>query len=184
MAKMIDVDGKIIKSKEKTTALNSYEEGAKVFRKFVRRPMKYKDSRVMLRVEMKGKFSGWKLKDELLKAFGMEPGNCIFMNDLNVLGYDNPDVQNDTWLVDGLAGGKAADWLDDENVTTGTVFEGIFVLKYEKVGGITDDSSGAKDAMIAELILEKGLSVVEQKKETEIPMESLDALLSLLSNRP
>lgn len=141
------------------SVLNDYVEGAKLFRRFIRRPEKYKNQKVFLRVKMNGLFYGWKLKEELTSAFGITPGECLFMNDLYVLGYENPDVEKDTWTIDGMAVGEAADWIEDADITRGTVFEGIFSMRYEPVLRITSGDSMQK-TMIAMLILEKGHDVI------------------------
>ena len=106
----------------------SFEEGALLFAKFLKRPMIYAGQEAVLRVRMDGEYGTWRLKEELLDAFGFEPGYCTFINDLYVLGVQ-PFVSDSSWVIDCIAEGFAADWLDDELVEQGTIFEGKFRLK-------------------------------------------------------
>ena len=169
-------------SNQDTTFLNDYKEGAKLFRKFVRRPGKYKDQEALLRVKMTGSFSGWRLKDELTGAFGMQNGDCLFMNDLYVLGSDDMDVQRETWIVDGMAEGEAADWIEEADITRGTVFEGVFLMRYEPVPGLKAGDR-AYETSIAMLILKRGIKVVEnngmQENDDEI-LNISDSIRKLL----
>lgn len=136
---------------------NDYKFGAKTFRKFVRRPERFKNTEVFLRVRMDGLYSGWKLKDQLYEVYGVRSGDALYLNDIWTLGLDNIDVDDDLWEIDCFAQGDAADWLDDNEVSQGTIFEGIFQMRYEMVPKITPSG----DAKIAKLILKKGIRVIE-----------------------
>lgn len=139
-----------------------YIHGAKTYRKFVRRPERFKNTEVTLRVRMNGMYSGWQLKDELFMAYGMRSGDALYLNKLWVLGMDNIDVEDNLWEIDCFAQDEAADWLDENGVTQGTVFDGVFRLAYELIPKIA--SRGvyeSVDAKIAKLILVKGLSIIE-----------------------
>lgn len=139
-----------------------YIAGAKIYRKFVRRPERFKNTEVTLRVRMDGMYSGWQLKDELFMAYGMRSGDALYLNDLWVLGMDKIDVEDNLWEIDCFAQNDAADWLDDNEVTQGTVFEGVFRLAYELIPKIASRGDHESvDAKIAKLILIKGLSVIE-----------------------
>ena len=150
-------------SSETIPAGEDYVTGAKAYRKFVRRPERFKNTEVTLRVRMDGMYGGWQLKDELFLAYGMRSGDALYLNDLWVLGIDVIDVDDSLWVIDCFAQGDAADWLDDNEVTQGTIFEGIFRLAYELVPQIASRGNHESvDAKIAKLILVKGLSVIEQ----------------------
>lgn len=138
-----------------------YVEGAKLFSRFVKRPERYKNIETTLRVRMDGLYGGWRLRDEVCEAFGFVPGDTLFLNNIFVIGAP-VDVDNDIWYVDCLAKDRAADWLDDNAITTGTVFEGRFKLAYELVekGAGTRGSIGAVDAKIANLILVEGIKII------------------------
>lgn len=143
--------------------LNAYIEGAKLFRKFVRRPERYKNQEAILRVRFDGQYGGWRLRDDVYKAFGFEPGVAVFLNDLYTLGT-NVDIDEDVWMLDCFADGAAADWLDDNEVTSGTIFEGKFRFAYEMVkdGAGSARTTYAVDAKIANLILLEGLRVISR----------------------
>lgn len=151
------------RSQDRSKDKDSYIEGAKLFRKFVMRPARYRNTEAALRVRFDGEYGGWRLRDELVRAFGFEPGSVLFMNDVFTLGI-KPNVENDTWVVDCIADGEAADWLEDNEVESGTIFEGVFRFAYEQVenaAGIRGLSS-AVDAYIAKLVLVKGIDIISR----------------------
>lgn len=141
--------------------VNDYSAGANLYKKFVKRPVHYKGQDAVLRVRMDGKFGDARLREALYEAFGMPIGDAIYLNDLFVLGT-SIDVSYDGWLIDAFAEGNAADWLDENNVTTGTVFEAKFRFAYEivKKGGAARGEL-PHDAYQAKLIMLKGIRVIE-----------------------
>lgn len=147
-----------------TDLVDEYIKGVKSYRNFIRRPERYKDCLMTLRVRMDGKYSGWRLKDELYEAFGVPKGDALYLNDLWVLGLDNIDVDIDEWNIDCFATGDAADWIDNNEITQGTIFEGKFLTKYRWVPHIAGRGKGSEpvDAMIAKLILVEGIRVIER----------------------
>ena len=152
---------------------DSYIEGAKLFRKFVMRPARYRNTEATLRVRFDGEYGGWRLRDGLVRAFGFEPGNILFMNDLFTLGI-KPNVDNRIWVVDCFADGEAADWLEDNEIEPGTIFEGIFRFVYENVkngAGIAGVSS-AVDAYIANLVLVRGIDIISRDVKVKSRTES------------
>ena len=137
--------------------------GAKQYAKFIKRPERYKGNEAVLRVRMDGRFGDARLREELYEAFNMPIGDALYLNDLFVLG-SAIDVDQAGWLIDAWANGEAADWLDDNEVTTGTTFEAKFRFAYEIVknggripGGVPHDVYHAK------LIMIKGIRVVEKE---------------------
>lgn len=141
----------------------SYIEGAKLFRRFVTRPATYQDTEAILRVRFDGQYGGWRLRDEVAKAFGFEPGTFLFLNDVFTLGI-KPSVEHEIWCVDCFASDKAADWLEDNDVDQGTIFEGRFKFVYKTVenGAGIRGVNKAVDAKIANLILLEGVSVISR----------------------
>ncbi len=142
---------------------DSYIEGAKLFRKFVTRPARYRNTEATLRVRFDGEYGGWRLRAEVVRAFGFEPGNILFMNDIFTLGI-KPNVDHNIWVVDCFADGEAADWLEENEVEPGTIFEGVFKFVYEKVengAGILGVSK-AVDAYIANLVLVRGIDIISR----------------------
>lgn len=150
---------------------DEFVSGAKLFRKFVRRPERFKNTEVMLRVRMDGNYGGWRLKNQLFEVFGMRSGDALYLKDFWVLGLQNIDVDTDEWEIDCFAQGDAADWLDDNDVTKGTVFEGVFRMMYEEVPKITPSG----DAKVVRLILIKGNRVIEHSVVTGIKNSSEDS---------
>lgn len=137
--------------------------GAKLYAKFIKRPERYKGKEAILRVRMDGRYGDARLREELYEAFNMPIGDALYLNDLFVLG-SAIDVDQDGWLIDAWADGEAADWLDNNDVTTGTTFEAKFRFAHEIVknggripGGIP------RDAYHAKLIMLNGIRVVEKE---------------------
>ncbi len=186
-----DLEGKVYRAVSKeiqrqrgnqssdTDSSNAYIEGAKIFRKFVRRPERYKNQEAILRVRFDGQYGGWRLRDEVYRAFGFQPGVAVYLNELYTLGT-NVDIDESVWVLDCFADGDAADWLDDNEVTSGTIFEGKFRFVYEMVkdGAGTSRTTYAVDAKIANLILLEGLRVIS--RDVAINLSRRDASKSMI----
>lgn len=144
--------------------------GAKLYAKFIKRPERYKGREAILRVRMDGRYGDSRLRKELYEAFNMPIGDALYMNDLFVLG-SAIDVDQDGWLIDAWAEGDAADWLDDNEVTTGTTFEAKFRFAHEivKKGGRVPGGV-PRDVYQAKLIMINGIRIVE--KEPKKPTSS------------
>lgn len=137
--------------------------GAKLYAKFIKRPERYKGKEAILRVRMDGRYGDARLREELYEAFNMPIGDALYLNDLFVLG-SAIDVDQDGWLIDAWADGEAADWLDDNDVTTGTTFEAKFRFAHEIVRNGGRIPGGApRDVYHAKLIMLKGIRVVEKE---------------------
>ena len=153
-------------AQSKVPTLADYVEGAKLFRCFALLPKRYNGREVILRIRMDGQFGTWKMKDEFFTSFGFEPGDALFGNDASVIGIEMDDLDERARTIDFFAGGENADWILNNGVTTGTIFEGRFRFAYERVNDITSRSFGTTDANIAALILIEGRTVIgrEAKK--------------------
>lgn len=171
-----------------------YKSGALLYKKFLLLPEKYAGSKVFLRIRLSGKFGTWLVKDELFTARGLSRSDTLFVNDgMYVLGADFWDVDMDGINVDFFAQGKAADWILDNNVTLGTIFEGTFKLTYEIVPNV---SKGNRKVRIAAAVLISGNSVIgkdedfieQERNKLKSSVSSDDdetkasALLSMLNN--
>ena len=164
------IDGEIkrqrigVQGEVASAPIDEYVKGAADYRKFVRLPERYKDKILTLRVFMRGNFGGWRLRDEIFDAFTMPNGDALYLNSLWVIGWDAIDVDEDTWEIDCFAPGPAADWIDSNEVSQGTIFEGRFRTRYEKVSKIAGRGDNEKpvDAMMAKLILVEGLRVIQR----------------------
>ena len=135
--------------------------GPRLYKSFVKRPKRYKGQEAILRVRMEGRFGDTRLRDEVYTAFGMPIGDAIYMNGLFVQGT-SVDVDYEGWLIDAFATGDAADWLDENKITTGTVFEGKFRFAYEIVkNGGSARGELPHDVYQAKLILLEGIRIIE-----------------------
>lgn len=146
-------------------------KGAKRYAKFIKRPKRYKGQEAVLRVRMDGRFGDSRLCEEVYEAFGMPIGDALYINDLYVLGT-MVDVEQAGWYIDAWAEGAAADWIDNNEITTGTTFEAKFLFDYEivKNGGRIPGGS-PKDVYQAKLIMLKGIKIIE--KEPQGPIRTL-----------
>lgn len=168
-------------SQSSISSVDEYIKGARQYRNFVRRPERYKESLMTLRVRMDGKYGGWMIKDDLFEVFDMPKGDALYLNDLWVLGLNNIDVDVSAWQIDCFATGDAADWLDNNEITQGTVFEGKFLTKYKRVPKIAGRGRGnePEDATIARLILVEGIRVVERNASIRVaPEGEIDSFLN------
>lgn len=141
-------------------ALADYIAGAKLFRRFALLPQRYSGREVVLRIRMDGQFGTWKMRDEFFTAFGFDPGDTLFSNDATVIGINMDDLDERARTIDFFAGSENADWILDNEITTGTIFEGKFKFAYEQVEGVVSRSYGDTAASIAALILIEGKTVI------------------------
>lgn len=141
-------------------ALADYIAGAKLFRRFAFLPQRYSGREVVLRIRMDGQFGTWKMRDEFFTAFGFDPGDTLFGNDATVIGINMDDLDERARTIDFFAGSENADWILDNEITTGTIFEGKFKFAYEQVEGVVSRSYGDTAASIAALILIEGKTVI------------------------
>jgi len=151
---------KVQSSTDETKKDDELNNGAKVFRKFILLPQRYKDEEVVLRIRVDGTYGSWKQRDTLFEAYGLTPGDALRVNDVTTLGIDLSDIDSDAATIDMYAEGKNADWVLEAGVTRGSVVEGKFRLLYENVENIT--SMG--DAKIAALLMLEGISVTNPKR--------------------
>ena len=141
-----------------TSSSSDYKSGAEIFKRFLIIPGRYRNKEVFLRVRVSSKFSTWMVKDELFQAYNLNRDDTVHCdNGAYVIGGDFSDVKKDGIGIDLFAEGKNADWLLDNGITLGTIFEGVFKLCYEYVSGI---SSAGRIIGMAALVLVKGSSVI------------------------
>lgn len=162
-------------------------EGAELFSRFIKMPAIYKNQEAVLQVRFDGKFGSYMLTDALPIAFGFQPGTALFLRNLFVLGKE-PDVPTKEWYADCFAAHKAAEWVLDNEVTSGTIFKGRFRLGYEKTTGIARRSENGPeiDAYIANLILLEGIEVVSRNvpvsRQAHDADSSIGSFFKLLSS--
>ena len=143
-----------------------YIVGAKLFKRFILLPERYKGKEAVLRIRMDGGFAGWRLRDEMFDAFHVKNGDTIFGNDATVFGVDLSDVGEKARIIDYFAEGKNADWILDNEITNGTIFEGKFRFLYESVESVATRAFGDVDAKIAALLLLEGHRVIGQDQSS------------------
>ncbi len=143
--------------------VKAYIDGAELFGRFVKLPAIYKNQEAILQVRFDGRFGSYTLNEALPVAFGFQPGTALYLKNLFVLGKE-PDVPIKEWYADCFAAHRAADWILDNEVTSGTIFKGRFKLAYEKVSRIAKRTENGPeiDAYIASLILLEGIEVVSR----------------------
>ncbi|MBE6951725.1 MAG: DUF4062 domain-containing protein [Ruminococcaceae bacterium] len=93
-------------------------DGADKFERFWLRPQRLAGRIVPVRLRINKKFSGWKVKDELIRAVGCTVGDCITTEVSVQLGNNIIDDNGDTDL---FADGDGADWLLDQVANSGVV---------------------------------------------------------------
>lgn len=142
---------------------DTYITGAQLYRRFVKRPRKYRNNVAILRVRFDGNFSGY-VRDAIFDAFGFVRGDALYLTNLYVLGCDIIDVSQKEWLQDCFASDTAADWIEENDIVPGTIFEGKFKLLYELVekggGSMAGD---VQDVMMPKLALVQGLEVITRE---------------------
>ncbi len=134
------------------------KEGAIKFEKFWLRPQRLAGETVPVRLRINKKFSGWKVKDELIRAIGQSVGDSITTEVTVQLGNRLIDDDGDTDL---FADGDAADWLLDQIINAGVV-EGSVIDCYVRFI-YCRAPVGANNKMINKVCLSliKGIKYVE-----------------------
>lgn len=105
---------------------DTLRKGANLFEKFWLRPQRLAGKLVPLRLRINKKFSGWKVKDELIRAVGLTVGDSI-VTEVSIQLSDN--IIDDDGDTDLFADGDGADWLLDQVQNAGTV-EGCVIDCY------------------------------------------------------
>ncbi len=132
-------------------------EGGNLFEKFYLRPKKYNDRIVNLRMRVNKKWSGWQIKDEVVKSLGLEVGDTIATE---VTPYFTNGIIEDE-NTDLFASDKAVDWLLEKRVNIGSIIDCKVRFAYTQVPvGI-----GGKMIYKISLVLEEGIAVVGEDEE-------------------
>lgn len=105
------------------------QEGAYKFEQFWLRPSKFVGETVPLRLRINNKWGGWKVKDELIRALGLEVGDTISTEVTIKLTKGIIDDNDDTDL---FASGEGADWLLENAATLGSVVDCFVRFSYCK----------------------------------------------------
>ena len=92
------------------SAEDDLKNGADKFERFWLRPQSIAGQLIPVRLRLNKKFSGWKVKDELISALGLTVGDTISTEISVQLGLG---IIDDTGDMDLFADGEVADWLID-----------------------------------------------------------------------
>ena len=104
-------------------------EGAHRFEQFWLRPSKFVGETVPLRIRINKKWGGWKVKDELISALGLDVGDTISTEVTAQLTKDIIDDDDDTDL---FATGDGADWLLENAPIPGSIIDCYVRFSYCK----------------------------------------------------
>lgn len=169
--------------KNKESSQNDYLTGAELYKRFVLLPKRYNGVETVLRIRMDGLFGTWKIRDEFFEAFGFDPGDAIFGNDATVIGIDMDDVDDSVRTMDFFAAGTSADWILNNKITTGVIFEGRFRFDYKPVEGIARrKNEGSTAAYVAALILLEGKTVIGKEAQKRTPRSIKQSLFENLDD--
>lgn len=142
-----------------TEYLEHLREEAKKFEIAWLLPKKHDGEEFDLRLRLNGGLSGWQLKEALVSALGLEPGDTVNTEASVLLG---PGLLEDSEDIDLFAGGNQADWLLN-SILEGGFADGCvidcrarLVYVYAPVGGFEGKTVGK-----AALILSEGKSLVD-----------------------
>lgn len=153
-------------------------KGAEKFKLFWLRPSKFIGEIVPLRLRINKKYGGWKVKDELIRAVGLEVGDTISTEVTIELKKGIIDDDDDTDL---FASGEGADWLLENASTPGHVVDCYVRLSYCKA------PIGVNGKVInkVSLVFVKGIKYVEFDKNYAFTAKNtgLDEFLSQLIDR-
>lgn len=144
------------------------EQGGKDFEVFWLRPKKMANKEAILRMRINKGWSGWKLKDGLIRSVGLDVGDTI-NTEISVLnGIGLIENADDTDL---FASGVGADWLLDNNVGSGSVIDAKVKFVYSKapIGG-----REGRDIWKLSLVFVEGYAVVEQRCSSSSKKETVN----------
>lgn len=129
------------------------KKGGEFFEKFWLRPRNYMDKRVAIRLRINKKWSGWKVRDELITSIGLEVGDTI---STEITPYFTSGIIDDDNDTDLFASGAGADWLLDNHVVAGTIIDCYVRFSYAKV----PLGMQGKEISKISLVFEEGIRVV------------------------
>ena len=148
--------------------LDKLEEAGKIVELFCLCPSWYKDKEIDLRLRIKEKWTGWKIKNNIVNKLGLTEGAtiCVPITPRFTDGLSD-EVDGITLFVSG----NGIDWIVNNKVTAGSVIDCRVKLSYVN---LANDSETEK-FFAANLIFEEGYKVID-----EIPQEkNVESVLSL-----
>lgn len=147
-------------------------EGASKFEQFWLRPSKFVGETVPLRIRINKKWGGWKVKDELVRALGLEVGDTISTEVSIHLTQGIIDDDDDTDL---FASGEGADWLLNNAAKQGSIIECFVRFSYCRA----PVGRNEKPIYTVALVFVKGIQYVDFDKQymTSTSEKTLERLL-------
>lgn len=134
--------------------LEMLKNGGKLVELFCLRPKLHKDKHVTLRVKINSKWSGWKLRGDLVESLGFEVGNTI-VTTVSPLFTDG--LSADVGNIDLFASGENIDWLLENKVSAGSVIDCQVKFSYKVVPAGFDKKEISK----VSLFFEKGIDIID-----------------------
>lgn len=161
-----------IQDAERLIPIEDLEKGARDFEVFWLRPQKMANKEVILRMEIKTRWGGWKLKDGLVKSLGLVVGDTI-NTEVSVLNA--PGLIDDKEDTDLFACGAGADWLLENDIGFGSVIDAKVKFVYAKapVGGLE-----GKEVWKISLVFVEGYHI-EKKRDLNLEHDSIESISSL-----
>lgn len=152
------------------------KNGGELVEKFCLRPKHYANQKVTLRLKINDMWSGWKIREEIIKDLNLEVGGTILTK---VTSYFTIGLSEDVNDLDLFAMGEGADWLIDNKVSVGDVIDCQVQFSYLSI------SVGSQNKKIPKvsLIFEKGFAVIEKGSDSiknNISEDVLDSVLKKL----
>ena len=157
-----------------------YEEGAHIYKCFLRLPAEYRHKTVRLQIRIDDSYGTWRLKEELFEAFRLPVGGALFLNDVFVKHVDFSDIDEESHHIDMFVVGDAAKWFLENNITKGNVVEGNFLLEWTNVKNVAGKSpiaASVSDAHVAMLLLSDPDIQLISAKDNEATIENGAGLL-------
>lgn len=138
------------------------QAGAKNFEFFYLRPKKMANQEAILRMRINKSWSGWKLKDGLVKSLGLEIGDTI-NTEVTVLECSGLIDEADD--VDLFADGDGANWLLENGARKhSTIVAKVkFLYSLAPVGGIE-----GRDVWKLSLVFIEGYEVNQDKENNQV----------------
>lgn len=131
------------------------KEGAKLCEKFLLLPDRYKNREAKVRLMLRNKFGGWKLKDELVMSLGLTVGDTI-STEVSIIG--GPGLISEDGHVDLFACGDVANKLLDMACNNkgpeNCIVDCKVRLAYEKAPIASNNKLVLKASMVLEEIVE------------------------------
>lgn len=168
------------RTNKETLSEETLKQGAKDFETFWLRPKKMASKEAIIQMRINKKWGGWKLKDELVEALGLEVGDTI---NTEVTVLNGPGLIGNADDVDLFASGKGADWLLEKCISKGAIINAKVKFLYSSVPIGRDDRVIWK----VSLLFEEGYNIIKESSQEDDINETTDSktmelLKSLLEN--